>query len=118
MTRSSQNESITSSSDSSAGRASSSGIPAGLGSAARSSLTTLLNVTEAVDRRQPHNAAAGLAAPLEREIEPDAVAQFDPVDRDVLPVARRRREGVPFDRPHPEPELLIEAQIAGVRGRR
>jgi hypothetical protein len=46
-------------------------------------------------------------------VEPDAVAQLDPVDDDAA-VARRGREGVAVDRAQAEPEALVEAQVARV----
>jgi hypothetical protein len=53
----------------------------------------------------------------DRPVEPDAVAQLDAVEHDGV-VAGRRGERVALDVPHPEPEALVEAQIARVGGRR
>ena len=48
------------------------------------------------------------------EIEPDTVAQADPVDHHPGWVADDRRKGVSLDRAHPKPGELVEAQVADV----
>src|SRR5438876_1880017 len=53
---------------------------------------------------------------VEVEIEPDAVAQVDPVEACLGRVARGRREGVPVDRAYAEPGALVEAQVVDVGG--
>ena len=53
-------------------------------------------------------------APVEVEIEPDTVAQADPVDHHPGWVADDRRKGVSLDRAHPKPGELVEAQVADV----
>jgi hypothetical protein len=65
-------------------------------------------------RLQP---AVRSALTAERQIEPDAVAELDPVDARPRGVARRDREGVALDRAHPEAVLLVEAKVVEIGGR-
>src|SRR3954470_4500995 len=53
-------------------------------------------------------------APLEVEVEPDPIAQLDPVDDRPGRVAGGGGEGVPLDGPQAESATLVEAQVADV----
>ena len=67
-------------------------------------------------RRAASRTRSGRGQPASsRQVEPDPVAQLDPVDLDPGRVAVRGRERVALDRAHPEAEPLVEAQVAGVR---
>src|SRR3954471_3401100 len=50
------------------------------------------------------------------EVEPDLVAQHDPVDDDPVRVAVGGHEHVSLDCAHPEADALVEAQVADVGG--
>src|SRR5439155_18765307 len=52
----------------------------------------------------------------EVEVEPEAVAQVDPVEACLGRVARGRREGVSLDGAHAEPGALVEAEVVDVGG--
>jgi RNA polymerase sigma-70 factor (ECF subfamily) len=76
-----------------------------------------LHVREATLTSRLSRARSRVALALEdRAVEPHPIAQLDPVDHRAGRVAARSGEGVALDRTHPEPDALVEAQVADVGG--
>ena len=76
-----------------------------------------LRVREATLTSRLSRARSRVVLALENEeVEPDPISQRDAVDRRAGRIAARGRECVALHRAHPEPDALVEAEVADVGG--